>query len=160
MFADLGSVLKDLEKDKPTPKPKKTVPDAKKDDNAFQRQIAEALKAQTNRPRVFDAAQKLTISETDLVKSQIRECWNVPAGAKDAENLIINIKVQMNPDGTVRGVEMLDQVRMSSDGFFRAAAESARRATLNKRCQPFKLPPEKYIHWKEFTLRFNPKEMF
>jgi hypothetical protein len=30
---------------------------------------------------------------------------------------------------------------------------------LNPRCHPFKLPPEKYDHWRTMTLIFNPKEM-
>ena len=49
---------------------------------------------------------------------------------------------------------------MTADPFFRSAAESALRAVLNRRCQPFKLPPEKYDIWKLMILSFNPKEMF
>jgi hypothetical protein len=94
-----------------------------------------------------------------LVRQQIARCWNLPAGAKDAENLIIEIKVGMNPDGTVREARIANQSRMS-DGFFRAAAESALRAVLNPRCQPFKLPSEKYNIWQTMILTFNPKEMF
>jgi len=59
----------------------------------------------------------------------------------------------------VRDARIVDQGRMSTDSFFRAAAESAMRAVLNPRCNPLKLPREKYDVWKSFILNFNPKEM-
>ena len=64
----------------------------------------------------------------------------------------------MNQDGTVRSAELLNSDRMS-DPFFQAAAESARRALLNPRCQPLKLPPEKYDQWQTFTITFDPKDV-
>jgi hypothetical protein len=38
-------------------------------------------------------------------------------------------------------------------------AESALRAVLNRHCQPFKLPRDKFDSWKTMKLVFNPKEM-
>ena len=102
----------------------------------------------------------MTISEIDLVRRQIERCWNVPAGAREADNLIVRIQVEMNSDGTPRTAVVVDRNKMGSNSFYRAAAESARRAVLNPRCHPFKLPLEKYSHWKTMTLVFNPKEMF
>jgi hypothetical protein len=153
-FASVLKTLEDLEQSTPkteAKKDKKKQPDKKFDD-----MIAQALMSQ--KPQ-HDPTRPLTISEIDLVRQQIARCWNLPAGAKDAENLIIEIKVGMNPDGTVREARIANQSRMS-DGFFRAAAESALRAVLNPRCQPFKLPSEKYNIWQTMILTFNPKEMF
>ena len=99
-----------------------------------------------------------TINLIDLVKRQIQECWSLPAGAKEAENLVVDIQVALDPDGTVRQVRIVDAARMEQDSFFRAAAESARRAVL--KCSPLKLPPETYQQWKTMTLTFDPKEMF
>lgn len=110
-------------------------------------------------PKRFDAASTLTLSELDAIRSQISRCWNVPLGAKDAENLIVEIKVHVNPDGTVRKARILNSDRMQQDAFFRTAAESAYRAVINPRCSPLRLPPGKYELWKTFTLSFNPKEM-
>ena len=84
----------------------------------------------------------------------------LPAGAKEAENLSIEIKMAMNPDGTVRQARILDQNRLQSDPFFRAAAESALRAVLNPHCNPLKLPPEKYQQWQNMVLIFDPIQMF
>ena len=41
--------------------------------------------------------------------------------------------------------------------FFRIAVENTLRAL--RRCQPFKMPPEKYDVWREMVLIFNPSEM-
>ena len=101
----------------------------------------------------------MTVSELDAIRRQIEACWSLPAGVRDAENLVVDIRVIMNPDGTVRQVSVVDRKRMAADSLFRAAAESALRAVLNPRCNPLKLPPQKYKQWQTFTLSFDPKEM-
>lgn len=102
--------------------------------------------------------QQVTISEIDAVRRQIQECWSMPAGARDAGNLIVTIRATVAPDGTVRSARIENTSRMN-DPYFRAAAESAQRAVLNPRCQPLKLPPQKYEQWKDLRLDFNPKDM-
>ncbi len=135
---------------KPEPKPKvtKVVPKPKPRANKL-------AKVQP-RPSVD---QRMTVSELDAIRRQIEACWILPAGARDAENLVVDIRVVMNPDGTVRQASIIDRSRMAADSFFRAAAESALRAVLNPRCNPLKLPPEKYKQWQTFTLSFNPRDM-
>ena len=106
-----------------------------------------------------DPTRQLSMSEMDAVRRQLSRCWNVPTGSKDAGKLVVDVKVWMNPDRTVRRAQIVDRSRMSSDAQFRAAAESARRAVLNPRCSPLKLPPDKYETWKIFTVVFDPKDM-
>jgi hypothetical protein len=120
----------------------------------FEDQIAAALEANRSNSR------PLTISETDNVRRHLAKCWNLPAGAKDAGSLEIEIHMVMNQDGTVREARISNQARMQGDPFYRAMAESALRAVLNPRCSPLKLPPEKYNEWQVMDLVFNPKEMF
>ena len=85
-------------------------------------------------------------------------CWNVPAGARDAENLRPEFRVMMNRDGTVRSTQLLNPERLN-DPYFQAAADSANRALLNPRCQPLKLPPQKFDQWQTFTITFDPKDI-
>lgn len=105
----------------------------------------------------------LTISEKDAIRVQIERCWSVPAGARDAENLQVKIRIFLNPDGSLsRQPEIIDSARMERPGeeFYRSAAESARRAVLNPRCSPLQdLPISKYERWREIELTFDPKEM-
>lgn len=105
-------------------------------------------------------ARQLTVSELDAIRSQIERCWNVPIGAREAGDLVVEVNVDMNPDGTVQRARLIDRNgRYGSDSFYRAAADSAMRAVLNPRCSPLRLPPDKYETWKNFTLNFNPRDM-
>ena len=103
----------------------------------------------------------LTISEIDAFRAQIERCWSVPAGAVDAENLVVTLQIFLNPDGTLAGSPtIMEQTRMNRPGqeFFRAAAESALRAVL--KCEPYgMLPVESYELWQEIELKFDPIAM-
>ena len=111
----------------------------------------------SSQPRAPLGSQ-ITASEVDLVRQQIARCWNVPAGARDAKDLVVEIRVVVDPDGTVRQATIVDQPRLS-DPFFRAAAESAKRAFFNPLCRPLHLPPDKYAIWKDLVVDFSPKDI-
>ena len=108
----------------------------------------------------------LTITETDAIAGKLRECWNFDPGTRNVENMIIEIRAVLNKDGTVRDVQIVDKARLASDTYFRAAAESARRAVLS--CQNhnnvniYKIFAEKYADnykmWNTLLLRFNPMD--
>ena len=100
----------------------------------------------------------MTTSEIAAIQSQIYRCWTIPAGARDAENLIIQIRFFLNADGSLsKAPEIVDAINKRNNPFYVTAAESARRAVL--KCAPLKnLPVEKYAHWREITLKFNPRE--
>lgn len=161
-----ASVLKTVEnlKDRPPPAAEpetdaeKEPPEADEPAESFEARIARSLGRQQRTD--YDPTAPLTISEIDLVRRQIAKCWVLPAGAKDAEDLIIEIRVEMNIDGIPRVAEIVDRERLRADSFFRAAAEAALRAVLNRRCHPFRLPANKFDRWRTMTLVFNPKEMF
>jgi hypothetical protein len=103
--------------------------------------------------------RQLTASEIDLIRQQIERCWNIPEGARDAKDLMIEIRVFVDPDGNVRQALILDRERMAGDPLFRAAADSARRALFNPECRPLRLPPDKYEYWKEFVVDFSPRDL-
>ena len=112
----------------------------------------------SSQPRAPLGSQ-MTASEIDLIREQISRCWNIPAGARDSKDLVVEIRVQLNPDGTVEAAQIVDQGRLASDPFFRAAAESARRAFYNPMCTPLRLPPEKYAVWRDLVVDFSPKDL-
>lgn len=100
----------------------------------------------------------MTMSEIDAIRYQIQQCWSIPAGARDAENLVVRIKVFLNSDGSLSKAPEIVGGNGASDPFYRTAAESARRAIL--KCSPLKnLPAAKYARWREITLTFNPRDM-
>ena len=137
--------------------------------NLAPQQSAPSPNAPLQKPRVASAKAssqpraplggQLTASELDMIRQQIAQCWNVPAGVRDARDLVVEIRVVVDRDGTVQQATIVDQGRLGSDPFFRAAAESARRAFFNPQCRPLHLPAEKYAIWKDLVVDFSPKDV-
>jgi hypothetical protein len=112
----------------------------------------------SSQPRAPLSSQ-LSASEVDMIREQISRCWNIPAGARDAKDLVVELRVEVGPDGMVQQAAIVDQGRANADPFFRAAAESARRAFFNPLCRPLRLPPDKYDVWKDMVVDFSPKDL-
>jgi hypothetical protein len=100
----------------------------------------------------------LTSAEMDALRQQLGRCWNLPASAKNAQDLVIDLDVTVNADRTVASAAIVDESRMS-DPIYAAAARSALRAVRSPECTPLELPPEKYREWQSMSIRFDPKEM-
>ncbi len=104
-------------------------------------------------------SDRLTISQEDALRRQIAQCWNIPSGARNAEDLVVEVLIEVNPDRTVKEAQVVDQMRLSTDSFFRAAAESAMRALRNPKCSPLELPPDQYEQWKTIRFTFDPRDV-
>ena len=108
--------------------------------------------------------QELSVSEKDLIGMRLRECWNMDAGVRGAQNMIVEIRVFLSKEGRVKDAKILNTKRYNSDSAFRSTAESARRAVYicdrKKEKSPFaifsKNYEESYDAWKTLLLRFNP----
>jgi hypothetical protein len=124
-------------------------------------QPAQPVKLATKPPSGAQAplSANLTASELSALSAQLARCWNLPAGAKDAQSLVVDLDVTINPDRTVSTVDIEDRGRMATDPAFRAAALSAARALRMPQCTPLMLPPDKYQEWQSMTIHFDPKEM-
>ena len=102
---------------------------------------------------------RLTLSEEDALKAQIFGCWSIPLGLPFNEDLLVRIKLQLKPDGSIIKTEILDHARMNRPGqaFYKVLAESALRAI--KLCQPLRVPSTGYERWKNMQLNFDAREM-
>ncbi len=101
-------------------------------------------------------APKLSQSEIDALRAQIQACWNPPAGAADAKDLIVTVRLQLKLDGSLHADPIL--LNRGGSQFFQIAAESALRAI--RRCQPYRLPAAKYQAWKDVEVTFDPRDMY
>jgi outer membrane biosynthesis protein TonB len=145
---------------KPRPKPK---PPSRFDPSRIAKLLED--KTEKNEPAPAKPQQqsidmaRLTTSLQDAIRAQVQPCWLFPAGAPDAENLVVRLRITLNSDGTLsRPPEVLDQGRLGgANDYYRVAAESARRAV--QKCSPLKLPVESYDVWRDIDLTFDPKEM-
>lgn len=145
---DFQSLLKNLTPDvtEGAEKAKDLDPDIKEEAPAPQGQIA-------------PLSNRITVSEEDALRQQLSQCWNILAGGKYAENLVVEIRLVVNPDRTVNQAVVLDRGRYNRDAAFRAAADSALRALRNPRCSPLALPPEKYEQWRNTVINFDPRDI-
>jgi hypothetical protein len=96
----------------------------------------------------------LSQGEIDALRRQIANCWMLPGGIEGIEDMVVQLRVQSQPDGVVQHVVIMDQVRLDQAPKFRAVAQSALRAV--ERCSPLQLPPDKYAVWRELEMKFYP----
>lgn len=147
-----NSVLKNLAEPRPDTQDKQD----KDKDNSDKKQAEDR---EDTKQGLTSRAGRITMSEKQALRQQLSQCWNVLAGAKNAGNLVVRLRLHMNPDRTVQNAELLDRKQYDNNPQFRAAADSALRAVQNPNCSPLKLPPEKYDQWKVITIRFDPEKM-
>jgi hypothetical protein len=103
-----------------------------------------------------EAPSQLTAAELDRARQGLAECWYVNPGARS--HPVVEIKVELLPDGTVTSAEVVDAERMQTDSDFREEAQAGLRAV--RKCSPLKLPPDKYLLWKSTIFRFDASGVF
>ena len=91
----------------------------------------------------------------DALVSKVKQCWNVPPGAREA-NMSIRIHFALNQDGTLSGTPQVESY--AANPIFDATARSAVAALIE--CQAYDLPQDRYDLWRDNTLDFNPNLMF
>jgi colicin import membrane protein len=90
-------------------------------------------------------------------RARVETCWDIPAGSLDVAELVIQVHVQFNRDGTLSAEPVV--VNRNSAPAFRVAAEASVRAI--QRCAPYAfLPQSQYNVWQDFEVVFIPGEMF
>lgn len=102
-------------------------------------------------------APRLSQNEIDALRARIQQCWNPPAGAAEARDLIVQVRILFRPDGSLAAEPRL--LTPVASGYQRIAAESALRAI--RRCAPYSfMPPAKYEAWKDVEVTFDPRDLF
>jgi len=139
-------VVKMKKKPKPNFNIASVLKDLRQENIQLEAEDQEDEKDKKNEESKKQKANKFTISEIDLIKQQLYGCWNVPAGInqEQAKNIVVPVKIKVNPDRTVSNARIIDTNDMQSNAVYRSVAESALRAVLSPDCSPLKLPPEKY----------------
>jgi len=153
--------------EKPPEKPKVTKKQAQQQDFAA---LLNKLTAQPKRPKNARPGQRviqgvgagnaMTANIADALQSQIYRCWSPPVGAPNADDLIVEYDLRLNPDGTVAGLALLpgSAAAASGNSYTRAAAEAASRAVYQ--CAPYHLPQQDYAVWREINpLHFDPRQL-
>jgi len=150
---DMGKIAALIDRSKP--KEEVSVAEVKEEDVI--KKLEDAVRK--NRVNALEA-RRATASLQAIIRQKVEACWSVPAGAKDADDLLVRLRISLRLDGTLsRPPEFLDRDRLFEGGqeFYRTAAESAARAV--RRCAPYDLPKGQYSLWRQIDFNFDPKEM-
>lgn len=111
-------------------------------------------------PRVAPQGPTLTGSEIEGLRLAVKECWNVGSMSTDAMKVIVVVGVALGRDGKP---DMTSIRLISSSGGTGSATtqayETARRAVIRCGAKGFDLPAEKYDHWRDVEITFNPEKM-
>jgi len=102
-----------------------------------------------------DNDSPLSITEKLLIKQQIEDNWNKPAGI---DNIKVTLSLKLDKDGTVIEVKIKDSPSTGNKQLQDLVNEGALRAA--KKASPIKnLRPDRYDVWKEFDLNFDLSTM-
>ncbi len=102
-------------------------------------------------------ASTLSQSELDALRARLAQLWNPPAGAKNPEQLVVLVRIQLTRDGKLAAPPVV--LTSGTNPLFVAARDSAIRAIF--RGQPYDmLRQETYETWKDVEVTFDPRQMF
>lgn len=107
----------------------------------------------------FDDTLPLSITEKELIATQIENHWNLPMGAENIHLSRILVYISLNIDGSVTEVKILNkECNGVSDASCNTVAESCIRAVWQ--ASPLKhLPQDRYDTWKNFKFLFDPSSI-
>jgi len=86
-------------------------------------------------------------------KAHLQACWKPPAGLPDAKNLMVVLRVTLNPNGALAAEPTL-LAASASQG--RPGADANRRARLARMPALWISADAKYKEWKLLDLSFTP----
>jgi hypothetical protein len=101
----------------------------------------------------------LSAGEKDGLRLAVQQCWNVPAGLREAQELRVVLAAELTATGDVvdGSIRLLDPDPVP-DTRFQRAFDAGRRALI--RCAPYSdLPRDKYAQWRSIEVVFDPEGM-
>lgn len=148
------------------PRPQAPAPEPRADTSAaINSALAEALNSpgetsSSDNARSAPSGPPLSSGEREGLRVSVSKYWNVGSLSSDALATTVVVLVRLAPDGTpdIGSIRMLSSSG-GSDQAARQAFEAARRAIIRAGSSGFDLPAEKYAHWQEIEMTFNPERM-
>ncbi|MEO3415556.1 energy transducer TonB [Roseovarius sp. CAU 1744] len=100
----------------------------------------------------------MTRGEKDALRVAVQRCWNVGSLSTDALQVTVVVGVTLDSAGKPTSIKQLSATG-GSGGAVSKAYEAARRAVLRCGANGFDLPRDKYDHWRDIEMTFNPENM-
>ena len=96
---------------------------------------------------------KLSITDINKIQNHVKKFWNVSYAASEVK-MVITLKIRTSVDGSIKSVIIYDKNLYQKDKFYRATADTARRAVLDS--SPLPLPKGKEKKFENFLFDFDP----
>ena len=168
---EIAEALKKAEKKpappKPQPQPKKPDPNleakiesklALLDKRESQRQtITNTMVSPASLGTPNSNSQFLMQSWMGALRARVESFWDIPAGSLDVADMVVQVRVRFNRDGSLKGEPMV--LNNNPNPAFRVAAEASLRA-LHRGAPYTFLPASQYDTWNDVELDFRPQDMF
>ncbi len=96
---------------------------------------------------------KLSSDDIAAFRAQVTQCWTAPPGFNAAQRLRMVIRLSLEPGGALSDEPMLVEASASPGGpaFLKSLVAALQR------CQPYRLPAEKYQEWRVLDVVFSPQ---
>ena len=134
----------------PEPEPKPTP-----QEDPIQAALQEAMQGGSEPSEATGPA--LTKDEKEGLRDDVQACWIVDEGSL-VSKVTVTVAMSMTPEGKVLdGSLRLISGEGGSDRAKQKAFEAARRAILRCQKKGYDLPKEKYDHWREIEIIFDPE---
>lgn len=136
-------------------KPKKKVENSKKVEKEHNNtEILKKIKkiAGNSNRQVQQTEIKLSVTDINKIQNHVTKYWNVSYAASEVK-LVITLKISTNVDGSIKSVKIYDKNLYQKDKFYRATADTARRAVLDS--SPLPLPKGKEKKFENFLFDFD-----
>ncbi len=142
----------------PEPEPEPQQDEAEDFADAIAAAVSEANTAETAPSAGAPAGPPMTFGEKEALKVAVGKCWNVGSLSTEASRTTVVVSVRMRRDGKPDTASIrLEGWRDGSEAAAQQAFEAAKRAINICGRSGFPLPPEKYEHWAEIEMTFNPE---
>lgn len=157
---DFAALLKNLTDEEPAPPPAPAPePAAAEEVEPLEDLLESLIGPEDAAPAEAETQVLLTGPErraiADAIREKVERKWSVPIGVRDAGELLVTLRIQLNQNGSVHTVEIVDD--SGSGPNYRTMAESARRAVL--KASPFEVLTDyrdSYEGWRDITMTFSP----
>ncbi len=144
---------------RPVSRPTRARPDPEEAPDPLSTAINQAVEEAT-RPAPQPVGPPLTRSEEDALRVSVQRCWNVGSLSSEATRTVVVVAVEMGRDAKpIQSSIRLVGSEGGSEAAVNQAFEAARRAIIRCGLQGYGLPEEKYAHWQEIEMTFNPERM-
>ncbi|WP_422047843.1 energy transducer TonB [Shimia sp.] len=140
------------------PAPAAEAPTAETTDDAIAAALAEASASEATETTAAPSGPPLSQGERDGLRVAVQQCWVVDVGSRAADVTVV-VGLSLDRNGKVQGDIKLLSAEGGDDAATRTAFQAARRAVLRCQKDGYDLPVEKYDHWRDVEITFNPDNM-